>query len=112
MKTMIRRTSALCKLFQVIGEEEVDENSLEDDWGALEDIFGEGVDTSDDNVNNEHVDDPANSEIEVPPEGSQPPASPVPEVKAPVATNDKETPPAVEPDKSVSQPTQAQEITT
>ena len=112
MKTMIRRTSALCKLFQVIGEGEGNEDSLEDDWGALEDIFGEGIDTSDDNVNNEHADDPANSEIEVPPEGSQPPASSVPEVKAPVATDDKETHPAVEPDKSVSQPTQAQEITT
>lgn len=112
MKTMIRRTSALCKLFQVIGEGGENEDSLEDDWGALEDIFGEGVDTSDDNVNNEHADDPANSEIEVPPEGSQPAGSVVQEDKAPQATNDKETPPAVEPDKSVSQPTQAQEITT
>ena len=112
MKTMIRQTSVLCNLFHVIGEGEEDVNGFEDDWGALEDIFGEGVDTSNDDVNNEHIDDPANSEIEVPPEGSQPPASPVPEVKAPAATNDKETPPAVEPDKSVSQPTQAQEITT
>lgn len=112
MKTMIRQTSVLCNLFHVIGEGEEDVNGFEDDWGALEDIFGEGVDTSNDDVNNEHIDDPANSEIEVPPEGSQPPASPVPEVKAPAATNDKETPPAVEPDKSVSQPTQAQEIAT
>ena len=112
MKTMIRQTSVLCNLFQVIGEGEEDVNGFEDDWGALEDIFGEGVDTSNDDVNNERTDDPANSEIEVPPEGSQPPASPVPEVKAPVATDDKETPPAVEPDKSVSQPTQAQEIET
>lgn len=112
MKTMIRQTSVLCNLFHVIGEGEEDVNGVEDDWGALEDIFGEGVDTSNDDVNNEHIDDPANSEIEVPPEGSQPPASPVPEVKAPAATNDKETPPAVEPDKSVSQPTQAQEIAT
>lgn len=112
MKTMIRQTSVLCNLFHVIGEGEGDVNEFEDDWGALEDIFGEGVDTSNDDVNNEHIDDPANSEIEVPPEGSQPPASPVPEVKAPAATNDKETPPAVEPDKSVSQPTQAQEIAT
>lgn len=110
MKTMIRQTSALCNLFHVIGEGEEGVNEFEDDWGALEDIFGEGVDTSNDDVNNERTDDPANSEIEVPPEGSQPPASPVPEVKAPVATDDKETPPAVEPDKSVSQPTQAQEI--
>lgn len=112
MKTMIRQTSVLCNLFHVIGEGEEGVNDFEDDWGALEDIFGEGVDTSNDDVNNEHIDDPANSEIEVPPEGSQPPASPVPEVKAPVATDDKETPPAVEPDKSVSQPTQAQEIAT
>ena len=112
MKTMIRQTSVLCNLFHVIGEGEGDVNEFEDDWGALEDIFGEGVDTSNDDVNNEHIDDPANSEIEVPPEGSQPPASPVPEVKAPVAIDDKETPPAVEPDKSVSQPTQAQEIAT
>ena len=110
MKTMIRQTSVLCNLFHVIGEGEEGVNDFEDDWGALEDIFGEGVDTSNDDVNNERTDDPANSEIEVPPEGSQPPASPVPEVKAPVATDDKETPPAVEPDKSVSQPTQAQEI--
>ena len=110
MKTMIRQTSVLCNLFHVIGSGEEDVNEFEDDWGALEGIFGEGVDTSNDDVNNEHIDDPANSEIEVPPEGSQPPASPVPEVKAPVATDDKETPPAVEPDKSVSQPTQAQEI--
>lgn len=112
MKTMIRQTSVLCNLFHVIGAGEEDVNEFEDDWGALEDIFGEGVDTSNDDVNNEHTDDPANSEIEVPPEGSQPPASSVPEVKAPAATNDKETPPAVEPDKSVSQPTQAQEIAT
>lgn len=112
MKTMIRQTSVLCNLFHVIGAGEEDVNEFEDDWGALEDIFGEGVDTSNDDVNNERTDDPANSEIEVPPEGSQPPASPVPEVKAPAATNDKETPPAVEPDKSVSQPTQAQEIAT
>lgn len=112
MKTMIRQTSVLCNLFHVIGAGEEGVNEFEDDWGALEDIFGEGVDTSNDDVNNEHIDDPANSEIEVPPEGSQPPASPVPEVKAPAATNDKETPPAVEPDKSVSQPTQAQEIAT
>lgn len=112
MKTMIRQTSVLCNLFHVIGAGEEDVNEFEDDWGALEDLFGEGVDTSNDDVNNERTDDPANSEIEVPPEGSQPPASPVPEVKAPVATDDKETPPAVEPDKSVSQPTQAQEIET
>ena len=112
MKTMIRQTSVLCNLFHVIGEGEEGVNDFEDDWGALEDIFGEGVDTSNDDVNNKHTDDPANSEIEVPPEGSQPPASPVPEVKAPVATDDKETPPAVEPDKPVSQPTQAQEIAT
>ena len=112
MKTMIRQTSVLCNLFQVIGEGEEDVNGFEDDWGALEDIFGEGVDTSNDDVNNERTDDPANSEIEVPPEGSQPPASPVPEVEAPVVINDKETHPAVEPDKSVSQPTQAQEIET
>lgn len=112
MKTMIRQTSVLCNLFHVIGAGEEDVNDFEDDWGALEDLFGEGVDTSNDDVNNEHIDDPANSEIEVPPEGSQPPASPVPEVKAPVAIDDKETPPAVEPDKSVSQPTQAQEIAT
>lgn len=112
MKTMIRQTSVLCNLFHVIGAGEEDVNEFEDDWGALEDLFGEGVDTSNDDVNNERTDDPANSEIEVPPEGSQPPASPVPEVKAPVATDDKETPPAVEPDKSVSQPTQVQEIET
>ena len=112
MKTMIRQTSVLCNLFHVIGEGEEGVNDFEDDWGALEDIFGEGVDTSNDDVNNKHTDDPANSEIEVPPEGSQPPASPVQEAKAPVATDDKETPPAVEPDKSVSQPTQAQEIET
>ena len=112
MKTMIRQTSVLCNLFHVIGAGEEDVNEFEDDWGALEDIFGEGVDTSNDDVNNERTDDPANSEIEVPPEGSQPPASPVPEVEAPVVINDKETHPAVEPDKSVSQPTQAQEIET
>ena len=110
MKTMIVTTSALCNIFLPIREGGTEADEPEDNWGSLEDIFGEGLDTSLEDVNNEPIDDPANSEIEVPPEGS-PPADTALE-QLPEGNQGTEVPPVVESDSPVGQPTPAQEIAT